>query len=138
MREIKDILLFTVGGAIYLLIELLYRGHSHISMFIVGGLCFFLIGLLNEMVFSWNMSLIGQMFVSMVVITVFEFCSGIILNTVLGLGVWDYSSQPYNLYGQICLLYSNIWFLLSLPAILLDDLLRDKWFGDSRKEYKIL
>lgn len=133
----KNLFIFLIGGAVYVLIELLYRGHSHISMFILGGLLFLLIGLLNEFCFSWNMALISQMFISMVTVTLFELITGLILNVWLGLGIWDYYKQPFNLCGQICLLYSNIWFLLSLPAILLDDLLRDKWFGEDRKQYKI-
>ena len=133
----KNLFIFLIGGAVYVLIELLYRGHSHISMFILGGLLFLLIGLLNEFCFSWNMALISQMFISMVTVTLFELITGLILNVWLNLGIWDYYKQPFNLCGQICLLYSNIWFLLSLPAILLDDLLRDKWFGESRKQYKI-
>ena len=107
-------------------------------MFIIGGLCFFIVGLLNEHILSWDMSLLGQMFISAIVITFVEFESGAILNIYMGLNIWDYSGQSYNLLGQICPLYSFFWFLLSLPAILLDDLLRDKWFGDTRKEYKIL
>ena len=133
----KNLFIFLIGGAVYVLIELLYRGHSHISMFILGGLLFLLIGLLNEFCFSWDMALISQMFISTVMITVFELITGLILNVWLGFGIWDYYKQPFNLCGQICLLYSNIWFLLSLPAILLDDLLRDKWFGEERKQYKI-
>lgn len=133
----KNLFIFLIGGAAYVLIELLYRGHSHISMFILGGLLFLLIGLLNEFCFSWDMALISQMFISMIIVTLFELITGLILNVWLGLGIWDYYKQPFNLCGQICLLYSNIWFLLSLPAILLDDLLRDKWFGEDRKQYKI-
>ena len=133
----KNLFIFLIGGAVYVLIELLYRGHSHISMFVLGGLLFLLIGLLNEFCFSWDMALISQMFISMVMATLCELIAGLILNVWLGLGIWDYYKQPFNLCGQICLLYANIWFLLSLPAILLDDLLRDKWFGESRKHYKI-
>lgn len=133
----KNLFIFLIGGAAYVLIELLYRGHSYISMFILGGLLFLLIGLLNEFCFSWDMALISQMFISMIIVTLFELITGLILNVWLGLGIWDYYKQPFNLCGQICLLYSNIWFLLSLPAILLDDLLRDKWFGEDRKQYKI-
>ena len=134
----KDVFLFLTGGAAYILVELLYRGHSYVSMFLVGGFCFVLIGSLNEHYFTWDMALISQMFLSAVIITGTELVAGLLLNTVLGLDVWDYTSQPYNLYGQICLLYANFWFLLSLPAILLDDLVRDKWFGEDRQRYKIL
>ena len=133
----KNGLLFLTGGALYILVELLYRGYSHYSMFIVGGLCFVLIGLLNDGLFSWKMALNSQMTLSALIITILEFTAGAILNLGLGLDIWDYSDQPYNLYGQICLLYTCFWYLLSLPAILLDDLLRDKWFGEDRELYII-
>ena len=132
----KDFILFVIGGLAYYIVELLYRGHSHYSMFVVGGLCFLLIGSLNEYVFTWKMPLNSQMTISAWLITLFEFIFGMLLNTTFGFGVWDYSDQPYNLFGQVCLLYTCFWYLLSLPAILLDDLLRDKWFGDTRKPYK--
>ena len=134
----KNVFLFLIGGALYILVELLYRGHRHISMFIVGGLLFLLIGSLNEYCFTWDMALTSQMLISSFMITIVELVVGLIVNVWLGLGVWDYSRQPYNLCGQICLLYANLWFLLSLPAILIDDLLRDKWFGEERQTYKIL
>ena len=133
----KNVLLFLIGGVSYILVELLYRGYSHYSMFIVGGLCFVLIGLLNDGLFNWKMALNSQMTLSALIITILEFMAGIILNLGLGLDIWDYSDQPYNLYGQICLLYTCFWYLLSLPAILLDDLLRDKWFGEDRELYII-
>lgn len=133
----KNVLLFLIGGVLYVLVELLYRGYSHYSMFIVGGLCFVLIGLLNDGLFSWKMALNSQMTLSALIITILEFTAGAILNLGFGLDIWDYSDQPYNLYGQICLLYTCFWYLLSLPAILLDDLLRDKWFGEDRELYII-
>ena len=37
---LKLLVLAVIGGAIYVGIEMLWRGHSHPSMFILGGLCF--------------------------------------------------------------------------------------------------
>ena len=31
----------------------------------------------------------------------------------------------------------NLWFLLSLPAILLDDWLRWRWYGEERPRYRL-
>ena len=47
-RIVKSYFLFMIGGATYVLIEILFRDYSHVSMFILGGLCFILIGLLND------------------------------------------------------------------------------------------
>lgn len=131
-------ILFTFGGLAYVLIEMIYRGYSHPSMFLLGGLCFVLIGELNERVYTWEMSLISQMFISSVIVTSLEFISGLILNIWLGLGIWDYSNQPYNLLGQICLLFFNLWFILSIVAIVLDDYLRYRLFRERIHRYKIL
>ena len=106
-------------------------------MFIAGGLCFLVIGGINE-VFPEDISLLSQMVLSAIGITVIEFVSGVIVNLWLDLGVWDYSSLPYNFLGQICLLYSFYWFFLSLPAIFLDDYIRVTVFGEKKHKYKIL
>lgn len=128
-------MLFLIGGILYYLVEIAYRGHSHYTMFILGGLCFLLIGSLNETAFEWNMALNSQMTISAFIVTFFELVTGIVLNMGFNLNIWDYSDMPYNLLGQICLLYFCFWYLLSLPAILVDDYLRDKWFGESREWY---
>jgi uncharacterized membrane protein len=133
---LKYILLFFVGGYSYSGIEVLFRGYSHISMLIAGGICFILIGRLNE-IFPYNISLISQMFISAIIITSIEFVVGLIVNVWLNLNVWDYSNLPYNVLGQICLLYTNIWFFLSLPGILLDDYLKHYLLGEEKPEYRV-
>ncbi|HHU74297.1 MAG TPA: hypothetical protein GXZ28_06715 [Clostridiales bacterium] len=133
---LKYILFFFIGGFLYGLIEIISRGYSHISMFLAGGICFILIGLINEVV-SWKMSLISQMVVSAGIITIVELVFGLIVNVWLGLNVWDYSSKPYNFMGQICLLYTGYWFLLSPLAIILDDYLRYFLLKEEKPRYKI-
>ncbi len=136
-KTLKYILLFFIGGYTYCGIELLFRGFTHISMLAAGGICFILIGSMNE-AFPRRISLLSQMVLSAVIITAVEFLSGLIVNVWLGLNVWDYSKLPYNFMGQICLLYANIWFVLSLAAILLDDFLRYFLLGEEKPHYKIL
>jgi uncharacterized membrane protein len=138
MKQIfKALFLCLVGGISYYIIEILWRGYSHWSMAILGGICFVIIGLLNE-VYTWEMSLISQMFISALVITSLELITGFIVNIGLGWGVWDYSQMPYNFLGQICLLYTNLWFFLSLAGILLDDYIRYRFLGEEKPHYKIL
>ncbi|MGN6715518.1 putative ABC transporter permease [Anaerocolumna jejuensis] len=133
----RALFLWAIGGSIYYAIEVLWRGHSHWAMFILGGLCFLLIGALNEL-YTWDMALISQMFISSLIITLLELITGLIVNIGLGWGVWDYSRMPYNFYGQICLLYTVLWFFLSLAGIILDDFIRWKWLGEEKPHYKIL
>ena len=135
-RICKGIILFGIGGLLYILIELLWRGYTHWTMFLVGGLCFLLIGGLNNW-YPWEMSIIQQMAISAVIVTVVEFLSGCIINLWLGWHVWDYSDMPFNVMGQICLLFTVLWFLLSLVAIILDDFLRYILFNEEKPHYKI-
>ena len=119
-----EILLFLIGGRIYTWIELLWRGRTNWTMFILGGACFVVMGLLNEYHFKWAESLIKQSIMSAVVITILEFITGCIVNLWLGWNVWDYSNVPFNLWGQICLLFFGIWTVLSMFGIVLDDWIR--------------
>ena len=135
-RLIQFLTLFIIGGSVYVMIELAFRGRSHWTMFLLGGLCFYLIGLINEF-YPWDMPLISQMFISSIIITTLEFIFGVILNIWLKLGIWDYSNMPYNLCGQICLVFSILWFLLSSVAIILDDFVRWKLFGEEKPRYHI-
>ena len=41
---------------------------------------------------------------------------GVVCNLALGWRVWDYSLLWGNLWGQICPLYSSLWFLLCIPV----------------------
>ena len=120
----------------YFLLEVLVRGYSHYSMLLCGGACFLCCGLLNENV-KIKISFISQMVLSSVIITVLELITGFIVNVWLKMDIWDYSHLPYNFKGQICLLYSVFWFLISSVAIVLDDFLRYKLFNEEKPHYKI-
>ena len=119
---IKELILLIIFGITYCGIEILYRGHTHISMLFVGGLCAVLIGMINEI--TPKMNIILQMFICAVIVTIIEFFSGYIINIILGLNVWDYSNLMFNDKGQISLIFTVIWFFLSAPVIYLDDKLR--------------
>lgn len=121
-KILKNILIFKLFGFIYILIEIAYRGHTHVSMFFVGGLCALLIGWINEITPDMPMWL--QCIFGTVIVVTIEFISGCILNIWLGLGIWDYSQIPFNLLGQICLSFSLAWTVLSYFVIKLDDILR--------------
>lgn len=137
MRKlIRPLILIVMGGLIYAIIEILYRGYTHWTMIIVGGLAFYFIGLLNEHV-KWNVPIINQMAISTVIVTVIEFITGVIVNIILKWNVWDYSNVPLNLFGQICLPFCLIWFVLSFFAIMLDDFIRYWFFNENFPHYKM-
>lgn len=131
----KNLFLFIMGGILYYLIEIIWRGYSHFSMFFVGGLCFVLIGKINEYI-SWETPVYIQSILGSIIITTIEFISGCILNIWLRLGVWDYSNIPFNLFGQICLPFSVLWIFVSFIAIFIDDYIRYIFFGEEKPRYK--
>ncbi len=113
---IKLLILIGIGGFAYCGIEVLSRGYSHISMFLLGGLCFFLVGGVSYLLGD-RVPLVVKMLIGTLIITLGELLTGMVVNMWLGMDVWDYSSQKYNYLGQICLMFSAMWFLLTLPII---------------------
>ncbi len=129
-------IMFLTGGFLYCGIEILARGYSHISMFLAGGTCFLMVGVV-EFLLGGTASVISQMLVCGLMITTVELFVGVIVNRHLHLNVWDYSGQQYNFMGQICLLYTNLWILLSCPMIFLHDYMEYILLGYKIPEYHI-
>ena len=136
LRKIAEyMLLMFIGGFIYTICEMVYRTYSHWSMFIVGGLCLIIVGLLNEGILPSNLGLIPQSLIGAVAITCVEFVCGLIVNVWLNLNVWDYSDLPLNIMGQVCLPFTFIWIVLALVAIVVDDWVRYRFFGEPKPTY---
>lgn len=134
---LKLLILFVIGGTIYVIIELLYRGYSHWTMFILGGLCFVAIGLLNERL-SWKTPLISQSLMGGGIITILEYITGMIVNVGLGWNIWDYNNLLFNIHGQVCLLFTGVWILIAAVAIIVDDYLRYWIFKEEKPHYSIV
>ena len=119
MRHNHPFFRTALGGSLYCLLEILWRGYTHISMFFVGGFCFRLLSRIGRMPLPfWKRCLLGSG-----AVTATEFCSGLVLNRLLHLQVWDYSRLPMNLLGQICLPFTLLWIPISGAAMLLARLL---------------
>lgn len=137
MRKLcKAAILASIGGAVYVCLELLFRGRSHWTMAVLGGVIFLIIGSFNE-ILPWEMPLLLQAVLGAMVVTMAELAAGILLNRWLGLGIWDYSNMPFNLWGQICLPFSVLWVFLAGIAVVLDDWLRYWLFREERPHYAI-
>lgn len=111
----NDFLIFLCGGGLYCLIEVLWRGYTNWTMGVVGGICVLI--LYNVYTKYICLSYIEKCLIGSIIITVIEFISGIIINIIFGMNVWDYSNLPLNLKGQICLLYSVFWGFICVPII---------------------
>ncbi len=105
---------FFAGGIIYMIMEIIWRGFTHWSMGLCGGLCFLEIYLIEKHL--KDIGLITKCILGSVFITGNEFITGCLVNILLGWNVWDYSNVPLNIVGQVCLLFSFLWFLLCFPA----------------------
>lgn len=105
-------LAFFIGGNLYCGIELLYRARTHYSMFFCAGLAIMI--LLAVFVNNKSISPIAFALIAAATITSLEFLFGVIFNMWLKMNVWDYSNVPLNLFGQICLPFSLIWFVFGI------------------------
>ncbi|MFL0198382.1 putative ABC transporter permease [Clostridium sp. WILCCON 0269] len=128
----KDIILIFIMGALYMVLEGMWRGWTHISMLVVGGISAFLIGRLNEHPAFYDRKMWQECIIGTAIILILEFTSGMVLNVWLKLNIWDYSDTWGNLYGQICIPYAILWFILVPFCVFVDDYLRYKLFGEKK------
>ena len=118
-----SLLIFAVGAMGYSATEYLFRGYTHWSMALTGGAC-----LLTFYYYARehrDSPALVRAAVGACIITVFEFCVGLLVNLWYGWHVWDYSEQPGNILGQICPFFSVAWFFISLFLVVLSDLMRN-------------
>lgn len=146
MRYAKNkIIHFLVFGGIYMDIEVLARaigdqlvgyegikplsliGYTSLWMFLVGGICGVLIGNLNDHPRFYDKKVWQQLLIGGTLITLAELFSGIILNLILGLNIWDYSKDAFNFMGQIELKNCILWYFLVTPLVI--------WFDDMLTYY---
>lgn len=124
------VLVFLTGSVLYYSIEVLWRGYSHMAMAFLGGVCFLLLYLMGR--YFPKMPPLLYCILGGITVTLLELLTGEILNNSMGLDIWDYSSVPLNFRGQICLLFSFFWCLLSCPAFYLSKIMRTKIFGTDK------
>ncbi len=114
----KKLALFLSGAVLYPTLEILCRGKTDFSMAIAGGACVCLIdGVCNGRLKAEPLSV--KCLAGSGIITSVEFGTGVLVNLVLKLDVWDYSQIPLNILGQICFPFSLLWFFVTIPAMLL-------------------
>ena len=80
----------------------------------------------------WRQILRGTIF-----ITAMEFITGIIVNKWMHLQVWDYTDQPFQLFGQICLPFALIFSGLCALGILLSGYLLYWLYGEEKPNFTL-
>ena len=126
-RTFEYMFVFALGATVYSGLEILFRGFTHWTMFFAGGLSFVILYHIftgSRSFPLWKGCLIGAL-----VITGIEFLFGCVFNLALGWNVWDYSHYPLHFMGQVCLLYTLLWFVLSAPILWLSRGLKRKLHG---------
>ncbi len=125
-KYLTPMMMFLTGGSLYVLLEILWRHHSHWSMFLAGGGCFTLIDWTNKKLKKetplWVRCSIGA-----AIITGIEFVSGCFVNLWAHWNVWDYSRFRVHFLGQICLIYTVLWFFLTAPVLWLAKTLHQRF-----------
>lgn len=132
----KHLFLFWFGGTFYITLETLWRGYSHWTMGILAGIIFIIIGLLNK-IWGWETGLIKQALAGSIIATIAEFITGCIVNLWLGWDIWDYSDMPGNILGQVCPQFFLLWIAISVLAIVLDDVIRWRFYDEEKPRYYI-
>ena len=130
--------LWAIMGMTYYAIEGIWGinsngGWANIFMLPIGGLCGILAGGLNQNKHFYRLKMIWQSFFGAIIVLIAEFASGLILNIWLNMNIWDYSDLPFNIMGQICLLYGILWFLMMPAVIWAEDMLRFYLWGEGHE-----
>ena len=136
-KKISEYLvLWAIGGCIYYGIEMIFRGFSHWSMFILGGLCMQFFTWQGQIT-DWKDSLFRQILRCTIFVVSMEFVTGIIVNQWYHMNVWDYSSMPFQLFGQICLPFALIFSGLCVVGIFLSGYLLHWLYGEPLPHYRV-
>jgi uncharacterized membrane protein len=129
--------LFALGGTIYYSFEMFFRQMSHWSMFVLGGLCMVFIAQQGLWV-EWKDPLWKQLLRCMVFVISGEFLTGILVNKWLQWEVWDYTDQPFQFMGQICLPFAIIFSGICVIGIFLAAYLLYWLYGEVKPSFHVL
>lgn len=128
----KYLFAFGLGFVVYPAIEIMFRGYTHFSMAVTGGAAVSALYAYHKK--YRHTGILRKSFAGSLIITGIELIVGIIVNMILKLNVWDYSNCPFNLWGQICLPFSIMWFFLAMAFFILCPYL-DKLMNRRDKSY---
>lgn len=138
MKKLSEYLfLWSVGGCLYYTFEMIFRGFSHWTMFVLGGICFLFFGI-QGMAVHWSDPLWIQVLRCTIFVTACEFMTGIVVNKYMHWNVWDYSDQPFQLFGQICLPFTILFSGLCAFGIFGSGYLLHWIYGEEKPEFHVL
>lgn len=139
-KAVLSLLLWTWTGTTYFFVEVVFktlRGRPEAISWTMLALAILLAIPLERFgaELPWDCPLWLQALICGTAIVAAELAAGLVLNIWLGMAIWDYSSLPGNLWGQICPQFWALWCLLSLPMIVILDWLRYAVEGGETPRY---
>ena len=138
MKKVSEYLfLWALGGTVYYSLEMVFRGFSHWTMFVLGGICLVFFTVQGQML-HWEDPMWRQILRCTIFVVSAEFITGIIVNKWFQLAIWDYSTMPLQLFGQICLPFAILFSGLCAVGIWLGGNLLSWLYGEEKPDYHIL
>lgn len=141
-RRVLSLLLWTWGGTVYFLLEVAWktiRGEPEKiswTMLVVAMLLTVAVERCGAEL-PWTCPLWLQALACAALVTIVELGAGLLLNKLLGLGIWDYSGLPGNLWGQICPQFTAVWWVLCMAFIPVFDWMRWSIEGGTKPTYTL-
>ena len=94
--------------------KFVHRGFLHGPICSIYGLC------ISSMVIvldNINVTLPLLLIVATIVISTIEYLTGYILEKLFKTKYWDYTDDPFNIHGRICLHFSIMWGITSVGVV---------------------
>lgn len=131
-------IIFLISGIIYVVLEILWRGHSHWTMFVCAGLCGLVMAGINNNLLEFDTDFRIQVVVSALCCSMAEFLFGLAFNQ--DFTIWDYRDTWGTLHflgDQVNILFFGIWILISIFALPFLDWLQWKMGLEKKPYYRI-
>ena len=134
----KLIFTYALCGGLYLMIEMLWRNHTFLSMFWLAGFLGLFAMFFNN-IFSYETDYIIQVLSVSIIATFFEGLFGNVYN--MNYTIWDYRNLPLSFWNdQINLIFFLFWIIIVAIIIPILDYIDWKLFDykpDTPPYYKV-
>ena len=134
----KLIFTYALCGGLYLMIEMLWRNHTFLSMFWLAGFLGLFAMFFNN-IFSYETDYIIQVLSVSIIATFFEGLFGNVYN--MDYAIWDYRNLPLSFWNdQINLIFFLFWIIIVAIIIPILDYIDWKLFDykpDTPPYYKV-
>ena len=139
MKKLSEYLFMgALGGTLYYMIEIIFRGYSHWSMFFVGRNLFYIFSHNKGYGRSGEKPLWKQVLWCTAFVVSAEFITGIIVNKVMGWNVWNYYRSAVSPYGQICFPFAVLFSGLCTFGIIISGYLLCYLYREIKPGFHIL